>query len=433
MDKGGIDRPCLIIEINWRLKEMSKRLIVILSVVWMIVLVAGLSSAMTLSLCGVSISGEASAESERVVVSAEDYKIIEKYERLRDIQEILELYYYTEVDEETLMNGAFQGMMSALGDPYTFYYTPEDMAEAMEHQEGEYEGVGLQILGMSNGDMIVTRAFKGSSALEQGIRAGDRIVAVEGTPVSAATTQAMNEAVSMIKGEHGTQVTVTVERDGELIDFVLTRGTINMNRVEYSLLEGDVGYIMLYEFMGDDVDGFKEAVKELTKQGAKGLIIDVRSNPGGLLDDVVEICDMLLPDSLIVYIEDRYGERENFYSDEKMLDMPLVVLVNEMSASASEILAGAVQDTGVGRVVGQTTFGKGIVQTIIPFMEDGAGLQLTTATYFTPNGRSIHGSGVTPDVLVENGEYDFTTSPTNPEEDMQLKKAIEVLREEIEK
>ena len=150
---------------------MSKRLIVILSVLWMIVIVAGLSSAMTLSLCGVSIGGEAAAETDRMVVSAEEYALIEKYERLRDIQEILEMYYYTEVDEEVLMNGAFQGMMSALGDPYTFYYTPEDMAEAIEYQEGEYEGVGLEVLGMVNGDMIVTRVFKGSTAQEQGIRA----------------------------------------------------------------------------------------------------------------------------------------------------------------------------------------------------------------------------------------------------------------------
>ena len=218
-----------------------------------------------------------------------------------------------------------------------------------------------------------------------------------------------------------------------MMDFVLTRGKININRVEYTMLDEDIGYLMLYEFMGDDVKGFKEAIKSLQKQGAKGLIIDVRSNPGGLLEDVVQICDILLPKGKIVYIENRAGERDTFYSDADMLGIPLVVLVNEMSASASEILAGAVQDTGVGTIVGQTTFGKGIVQMVIPFDADGAGLQLTTSTYYTPNGRSIHGSGVTPDIVVDDEGYDFTISQPNPDKDAQLKAAVEALREAMEK
>ena len=235
----------------------------------------------------------------------------------------------------------------------------------------------------------------------------------------------------MIKGEIGTTVTLTVVRDDVMLDFELERRKINMNRVEYSMLEDGIGYIMLYEFVGDDVTGFKEAVGALSEQGMKGLIIDVRSNPGGLLEDVVKICDMLLPKSKIVYIEDREGERETFYSDDEMRGIPLVVLVNEMSASASEILAGAVQDTGVGTVIGQTTFGKGIVQMMIPFETDGAGLQLTTSTYYTPNGRSIHGSGVTPDIVVEDEGYDFTTAQPDPEADAQLGKALDVIREAI--
>ena len=411
---------------------MSKRLIVVLAVLWMIVLVAGVSSSLTLSMCGISAEDDQSdAGKNHVLVTGEQYELIEKYSRIQEIMDIVDEYYYTEVDEQVMMTGALRGVLDSLGDPYTFYYTPEELTASFEHQEGTYEGVGLQILGNIEGDMIVTRAFKGSSALEEGICAGDRIIAVDGTPVSAENTQAMNDAVAMIKGEIGTKVTLTIERGGELLDFVLERRKINMNRVEYSMLEEDIGYIMLYEFMGDDVIGFKEAVNALTRQGAKGLVVDVRSNPGGLLEDVVKICDMLLPKSKIVYIEDRVGERETFYSDDEMLGLPLVVLVNEMSASASEILAGAVQDTGVGTIIGKTTFGKGIVQMMIPFDSDGAGLQLTISTYYTPNGRCIHGSGVEPDIVVDNGEYDFTTALPDPEADKQLGKAVEVLREAI--
>jgi len=407
---------------------MSKRLIVVLAVIWMVVLVAGVSSSVTLTLCGIGESNHG-----RVTVTEEEFDTIRRYGRLQEVFEIVQDYYYTDVSEETLITGALRGMLDSLEDPYTFYYTPEEMAASNEHQEGTYVGVGLQVLGSADGELIVTRAFMGSSALKAGIKAGDRIVMVEGTPVSAVTVQAMNDAIAMIKGESGTEVTVTIERDGAMMDMVLVRSKININRVEYCLLDEDVGYIMLYEFMGDDVEGFREAVQALQKQGANGLIVDVRSNPGGLLEDVVDICDMLLPDSLIVYIENRLGERETFYSDSNMLGMPLVVLVNEMSASASEILAGSVQDTGVGKVVGQTTFGKGIVQMVLPFYSDGAGMQLTTSTYYTPGGRCIHGTGITPDVIVYNGDYDFTTSQPDPERDAQLKKAIKVLREEMGK
>ncbi len=407
---------------------MSKKWMNTLLVVVLLIATAAASCAFTLSLgemAGIHIA------QDQYMVSDDEFEMLQRYERLDEVFHLLRDYYYTEVDEEILLTGAVRGMMDSLGDPYTFYYTPEEMAEFTEQQEGVYEGVGMQILGSLDGDMIVTRTFKGSSAYEKGVRAGDKIVAVNDQPVSAKTVQAMNEAVDMIRGERGTTVKVTFERDGELIDFILERRNVSMNRVEYTMID-DIGYIMLYEFMGDAVDGFEEALEQLKNQGAKGLIIDVRSNPGGLLDAVVDICDMLLPEGTIVYMEDRVGQRETFYSDSQMIDMPLVVLVNESSASASEILAGAVQDSAVGTIVGQTTFGKGIVQVVIPFMSDGAGLQLTMATYYTPAGRCIHGSGVVPDVEVDDGGYDFTISAVNPQEDVQLAAALEILRKEID-
>ncbi len=408
---------------------MRKKILKAALALAVMVLIVTASSALTASLY--SVSANQVGKSERVTVSQSQYELIKKYERLEDIIQIIEKYYYTDVDEEVLMTGALRGALDSLGDPYTFYYTPEEMAETTEHQEGEYEGVGIQVLGTADGEMIVTRTFKGSSAYEEGVRAGDRISAVNGTPVSAVTAQAMNEAVELIRGTVGTTVTVTVIRDGTALDFELERRKINMNRVEYMMLDGDIGYLMLYEFMGDAAEGFRDAVQVLQKNGAKGLIVDLRSNPGGALELVVDICDVLLPESIIMYMEDRAGSRDTYYSDSEMLGLPLVVLVNEMSASASEVLAGAVQDTGVGKIVGQTTFGKGVVQVIIPFMSDGAGMQLTIARYYTPGGRCIHGIGVEPDVFVEAGDFDFTISPVDPENDLQLKKAIEVLREEI--
>ncbi len=408
---------------------MSKKVINFLCIMLLIVAVSAASCSFTLSMC--EAMEENGISKSQYIISGEDYEMLMRYQRLEEVRQLLEEYYYTEVDEEVLLTGAVRGMMSSLGDPYTFYYTPEEMAASVEHDEGVYEGVGMQILGTVAGDMIVTRTFKGGSAYESGVRAGDKIVAVNDQPVSAETVQAMNDAVDMIKGERGTTVKVTFERDGAYIDFILERRSVTMNRVEYTMLDDDIGYVILYEFVGDVVEGFKDAVEQLEKQGAKGLIIDVRANPGGLLDAVVDICDMLLPKGTIVYMEDRAGNRDTYYSDAKMIDLPIAVLVNETSASASEVLAGAVQDTGRGKLVGQNTFGKGIVQVIIPFESDGAGLQLTMATYYTPAGRCIHGSGLVPDVVVDNGNYDFTISEVNPEKDAQLNAAMEVLRKEI--
>ena len=209
----------------------------------------------------------------------------------------------------------------------------------------------------------------------------------------------LSEASALLKGEGETPVEVEVERGGEVLSFTLERGEVSINYVEYSILEGNVGYLSIYQFTGDDVEGVKEAISAFQQAGVNALVVDVRSNPGGLLTDVVDICDMLLPEGLIVYTEDRSGAREEFYADGEYWDVPMAVLVNGDSASASEIFAAAVQDTGRGIVVGEVTYGKGVVQTLHAFPE-GDGMQLTTATYYTPSGASIHGQGVTPDIEV---------------------------------
>lgn len=392
--------------------------------------VASAASSLTLSLCSVSM-GDIEDNQERIIITRRQYETLERYERLDEIFDIVQQDYYLEVDEETLVTGAMRGMLDSLDDPYTFYYSPDEMSASNEHQQGKYEGVGIQLLGSADGELIVTRTFRDSSAYKAGVYAGDRIIAVNGETVSAESSQAMNEAIDRIKGEIGTEVEITVERNGVEIKFLLERQSVQMNRVEYTLLSDGIGYIMLYEFMGDDVDGFKEAVDSLQAQGIEALVVDIRSNSGGLLDDVVEIADVLLPEGMIVYIENRSGERESYYSDASSINIPLAILINGMSASASEILAGAVQDAECGIVVGEKSFGKGIVQTVIPFVSDGAGIQLTTATYYTPKGRSIHGVGITPDIEVASGGYDFTISAPNPANDPQLKAAVEALMEEM--
>lgn len=410
---------------------MSKRAIVVLAVLWIVLLVAGVSTSLTLMFCNVNSSDEISLGSAHIV-SAQEYAIIERYSRLQEVMDIVEGEYYQPVDEEELIQGAIDGMLGSLNDPYTFYYTPSEMEESAEHQSGVSYGVGLQLLADEQGRLVITRTFQGGSAQRAGILSGDVLIQVDGKPVSGKTKQDLNEAVEAIRGEKREKVRLTVLRGEETIEVEAELGEITMDRVSYQMLDDQIGYVAIYEFMGNDVEGFKEAIADLQSQGLRALIVDVRSNPGGLLDHVVSIADLLLPEGLIVYTQDREGQRESYYSDAEALNLPLAVLINGTSASASEILAGAVQDYGVGTLVGEKSFGKGIVQTVITFRDDGAGMQLTTSGYYTPSGRSIHKTGIEPDVPVEAKEgFDSLLAMVTPEEDLQLQAAIELLEEQL--
>ena len=410
---------------------MSKRAIVVLAVVWIVLLVAGVSTSLTLMFCNVNASDEISLGSAHIV-SAQEYSIIERFSRLREVLDVVEEDYYQPVDEEKLLQGAIDGMLGSLEDPYTFYYTPTAMEESTEHQSGTYHGVGLQLLAEEQGRLVLTRTFSGGSSQEAGILSGDILIAVDGVPVSGETRQEMNKALDAVRGPDQTTVRLTVLRGDEQLEVEVVRGEVTMNRVDHRMLEDQIGYIAIYEFMGDDVEGFREAVRDLQNQGMRALIIDVRSNPGGLLDHVVSIADQILPQGLIVYTQDRAGQRESYYSDTSSLDLPMAVLINGTSASASEILAGAIQDYGVGTLVGEKSFGKGIVQTIISFRDDGAGMQLTTSAYYTPSGRSIHGTGIAPDVEVAAEEdFDVSMSIAAPEDDLQLQAALNLLKEQL--
>lgn len=416
---------------------MSKRIIVILAVIWMIVLVAGVSTSLTLALSGTSgLPFVRLASGQEYAVTESEYQFISRYRRLNEVLELIEGNYYAETDEDALILGAIRGMVSSLDDPYSFYRTPEEMLQEQDHQEGVYQGVGMQLLVDKDERVLITRVFTGSPAEKAGLRAGDVLVRVDGVDLHEACEYAedlIQTAKTLLIGEEGTEVSVEIDRAGEMLSFMVGHAEVTINRVDYCMLDDDIGYIAVYEFMGDDVDGFVSALTALTEQKARALVIDLRGNPGGLLSDVVTISDKLLDEGLIVYVETRSGARDSYYSDEEAVEVPMAVLVNGTSASASEILAGALQDSGAATIIGETTFGKGIVQSIIPFHEDGAGIHLTTASYYTPSGRSIHGSGIEPDIPVEQAEGDeIVPEMPDPEKDTQLRTALEFLKGEIQ-
>jgi carboxyl-terminal processing protease len=400
---------------------MLRRRVSLTALICLLIISAVAASTLTMALTGGERAQRASVASGTP----------SRYARLDEILEIVRREYYTDVDEDALVLGAIRGMLAELEDPYTFYYTPEEFAAMDEESSGLYQGVGMLIGLDGAGGVTVLRVFRNSPAERAGVLAGDQIASVEGVDIGGESAKGLAEAVSLLRGEGGSDVRVGILRGGERIDIVLSRDAVSINYVEYSILDGDIGYLSIYQFTGDDVSGVQEAVDAFQNAGVSGLIVDVRSNPGGLLKDVVGIADMFLPQGVIVYTEDRQGRRQEFYADAEYWDVPMVVLVDGMSASASEIFAAAVQDAGRGAVVGETTYGKGVVQTLMPFPE-GDGVQLTTSAYYTASGRSIHGVGVEPDVVaaLDGGELVLYHEP-DPERDSQLSKAIEVLRERI--
>lgn len=402
---------------------MKRRILAITAVLWALILVAVGSSTVTMLLTGTS-----SADSR--AITDEELEIIERYSRLEEVRRTLMEEYYIEVDEETLVQGAIDGMLASLDDPYTFYYTEEDMIERMESSTGEYKGVGMSVQMDGEGAVNVVRVFVDSPAEKAGILSGDKLVAIEGEYLNIQTNKDLEDAVAKIRGAVGTQVNLTILRDGEEIEFDVTRGDVNINYVEYELI-GDIGYVRLYEFEQTTAASFKEASEFFRSSNVRGMVIDLRDNPGGLLTSVVEIADTLLPKGKVIYTEDRAGNVSAYYSSDDCWDIPLVVLINGNSASASEILAAAIQDYDRGQVIGTTSYGKGIVQLMLTY-PDGAGMQYTESRYFAPSGRSIHQVGVEPDVAVEMDEdYDASVRGVNIENDNQLEEALKVLEQEI--
>lgn len=359
-------------------------------------------------------------------LSKEEAVSQETKEKLSGIQALIQKEYIGEVDEDALQTGICQGYIGALGDPYSAYYDEEQTSALMETTQGEYGGIGVVLTqNLDTGVTTASSVYEDSPAMKAGMKDGDIIYQVEGRDVSG---MALEEISGSIKGEKGTTVEITVLRgeEREEVTLTITRDTIQAETVKTRMLEDEIGYLAISEFDSVTLEQYREGLAELTAQGMEGLIVDLRGNPGGNLDTVCEILDLMLPEGLIVYTEDKDGNRQEFTSDEAQeVQVPLAVLVDGNSASASEIYAGAIQDYGIGQIVGTKTYGKGVVQTIYD-LKDGTSLKLTVAEYFTPNGRNIDGEGITPDV-----EVTYQRDENDPEADNQLDRAVETLQNEM--
>lgn len=345
--------------------------------------------------------------------------------KLSEIDKVIDKYYMDDasIDPEMMREGVYKGYVYGLEEPYTTYYTAEEYKQLIAQSEGVYSGIGVTVTqDMQTGQLVIVEITKGGPSENIGLMAGDVISKVDGESVEG---QSMNEVVAKIQGEEGTEVIVTVFRPSTetWIEKTIVRQTLDDVTVTYELLQDDIGYIRLSGFEQVTVKQFKEAVDTLLSQGMKGLVVDVRGNPGGNMDSVCPILDAILPEGLLVYTEDKNGHREEEYANnEEILDLPMAVLTNGGSASASEIFAAALQDYEWAEIVGTQTYGKGIVQYIIPFA-DGSAIKLTSAKYFTPNGQCIHGIGVTPDIKVENDD--------DASEDEQLLAAVEAVKKQL--
>ncbi len=372
--------------------------------------------------------------------------------KMRYIQDIIDRYFLFEEDPEAVEDGIYTGLMYGLGDPYSVYYNEENYASLLEDTSGEYCGIGAMVQqDLTTGIMTVVKVFEGSPALEAGMLPGDVIYEVDGENVTGRELDlVVNEN---IRGEEGTQVTVTVLRGetAEEVELIMERRQVEVTTVESQMLDEKTGYIYVMQFEMVTGGQFKEAVDRLEDQGMEQLIVDLRGNPGGVLDAAVEMLAYILPedrmDGMLIYTADKDGKGDRYFcrdgkivmesdsgyvtagypmEDGHQLDLPLAVLVNGSSASAAEVFTGAVMDYDAGIVVGTQTFGKGIVQSLVP-LGDGTAVKLTTAHYYTPSGFDLHGEGLTPDVIVDLDEELKTQAVVDLDEDNQVQAAMEAL------
>lgn len=340
--------------------------------------------------------------------------------KLNAIDSVLESFYFGDVDDETAKDNIYKAYLSSYGDKYTMYYTADEYKALKESTNGKFYGIGAVCQLSGEGGVLLVDVYDNGAGYQAGLRSGDRVVNVDGRDI---TGMELSSAVALIKGDKGTSVTLEVIRGTERLTFSAVRDAVEAKTVAYTLLDNNIGYLSISQFEEVTTKQFKAAVEDLQSQGMKGLVIDIRNNPGGLLDTVVGMLKYMLPDGLIVYTEDKQGNRKEYKGqDNDEFNLPLAVIVNGNSASASEIFAGAIQDYGKGTIIGTQTYGKGIVQTVKP-LTDGSAIKFTIAKYFTPKGQDIHGKGVTPDMVVE---YD-----TDADVDTQLDAAIKNVEAQI--
>lgn len=359
--------------------------------------------------------------------SAISYDLVSK---LQTLEYIVHKYYYKEdITAQQLDDGMYKGLMEALGDPYSQYYTAEEYEDLMESTEGVYYGIGAYVTtDKETGYPKISSVIPGTPAEEAKLRANDILYKVDGESTDGLS---LEETVALIKGAENTSVVLTIIRDQKELEITAVRRKVETPTVEHEMLDNGMGYLQILEFDEVTMDQFRDAYKSLQDANMQGLILDLRANPGGSMGSVVEIARMLLPEGLVVYTEDKNGRCREYECDgSHEINIPMVVLIDMNSASAAEILAGAIQDYGKGTLIGTTTFGKGIVQQVMP-LKDGSAVKITVSSYYTPKGKNIHGIGIEPDIEVEfDGEayYDSENSYDN-----QLEKAKEVLAEMMNK
>lgn len=350
--------------------------------------------------------------------------------KIDELMSYIDLYYNDDCDEDDIRNAIYAGTLEGLGDPYSVYYTADEYKDMQISTSGKYYGIGAALgQDAKTKEVTISKVYEGTPAEEAGLRDGDQIVKVNDT---VSTSEELSDLVQKIRGEEGTTVHLKIYRAStkKTFEVDVERKNVELPSITSKMLDGGIGYIQISEFQSKTEEQFKSALADLKKQGMKSLIVDVRSNPGGLITAAANILDQILPKGTVVYTEDKYGKREDYTSDSKCLKCPIAILVNENSASASEIFAGAIKDYNYGTLIGTKTFGKGIVQTVFP-LEDGDAVKITTAKYYTPKGNYIHGVGIEPDI---NLTYKYS-GPEDETYDMkydnQVQKAIKVLTEKM--
>ena len=371
---------------------------------------------------------------QKVFLSKDEYgqmrRMYEKYLKQESIMQIAQRDFLYEADEQVMLEGALEGTLKALGDPYTQYMTKEEFEALMQDTEGSYEGIGVYITASDDNKILIVSPIEDTPAEKAGLKTGDKIIRINGTEFTA---DQIDAAVKIMKGEPGTSVTLTIQRvntDGthDVSDIVVNREKIRIKTIKPAMLENDIGYIRITTFDMQTAKDFKSAYTALKNKGMKSLVIDLRFNPGGMINSTVEISDLFMGEGIVTYTKTKSGEVEYFKSDKEMEGIPIVLLINEGSASASEIMAGAMKDTKRATLIGTKSFGKGIVQKVQKFGNDGEGIKMTVSEYFTPAGINIHGIGIEPDIEIQLNEdaagygYEFY------ETDNQLQKAVEILK-----
>lgn len=346
-----------------------------------------------------------------------NYKLMkEKYGKLAELEQYIQEKYYVPVEEGKLTEGLYKGLFWGIGDPYSAYLTEDEYNEMMISTTGEYQGIGVTIAPDDNGLINVVSPIDESPAAKAGVKTGDKIISVGGKTYDGSS---IDQAVAAMRGKPGTKVDIIVLRGNNEMEFSITRANIVMKSVRSEVLDGNIGYIRISSFEEKTADDFKQQLRDMELKQVKGIMIDLRDNGGGLVDTSVQIADMLLDEGVVTYTEDRKGSKEYYRSKAGKTDLPYVILVNGGTASASEILTGAVKDHKTGTIIGTNTYGKGIIQSIEQ-LSNGDAVKLTIMQYFSPKGNVIHKVGIKPDVEVEMLAEDT--------KDMQLEKAIELLQ-----